>query len=188
MDKDSLLQQNKLYIERNRQLKAEIEQLKFKLEELQNAVNERNKVIDALMDNTDSFVDKKEPEVVSFPIIEEGSIGDKIEKSDIQAVDSSSKISFSSGIDSIKLDDIQEYALNAVSELVIESAKANNKVTAGNYDNKKDLLNLIIGKSENAKYEITDIIISDCSDEQKKKMIDDCKKEAIEYIGCVLEQ
>lgn len=190
MNKNSLSQLNKLYVERCRQLVVQNQELQLKNEALEKAINERNEIIDNLLKNLESknssFVDQEffseptnnpieEPQVVEEPQKEK--VPEIVfEKTDIEVPELP------------ELDSVGEYAAKAISKMVISSAKHSNIITSSSYDNKKDLLNLIIGKCENAKYEISDILHGQCTDAQKVQMIDACVNDAIEYFGCVIEQ
>lgn len=190
MNKNSLSQLNKLYVERCRQLTVQNQELKLKIDILEKAVTERNQIIDNLISkeekvSTESYeaVDAQEEtvaEVVEQPLAQQEI---QIDEPIMQSTKCSNEIP-----ELPMLDSIGEYAAKAISQMVISSAKHSNIITSSTYENKKDLLNLIIGKCENAKYEISDILQSQCSDSQKAQMIDACVKDAIEYFGCVLGQ
>lgn len=190
MNKNSLSQLNKLYVERCRQLTVQNQELKLKIDILEKAVTERNQIIDNLISkeekvSTDSYEavyaqEETVAEVVEQPLAQQEI---QIDEPIMQSTKCSNEIP-----ELPMLDSIGEYAAKAISQMVISSAKHSNIITSSTYENKKDLLNLIIGKCENAKYEISDILQSQCSDSQKAQMIDACVKDAIEYFGCVLGQ
>lgn len=191
MNKNSLSQLNKLYVERCRQLTVENQNLKLKVDALEKAIKERNQIIDDMLSNTVASQNNDEGVVAIF---ENDAFVEPKEESFVteQAAAPEPEISTPSVAaptpDFPQLDSISEYATKAISKMVISAAKHSNIITGSSYDNKKDLLNLIIGKCENSKYEISDILQSNNSDAQKALMIDTCVSETIEYFGCVVEQ
>lgn len=190
MNKNSLSQLNKLYVERCRQLTVQNQELQLKNEALEKAINERNEIIDNLLKNLESkklsFIDEEFFQETTINPVEEPQVVEEPQKENVPEI-----VFEKTDIDVPELpalDSIGEYAAKAISKMVISSAKHSNIITSSSYDNKKDLLNLIIGKCENAKYEISDILQGQCTDAQKAQMIDACVNDAIEYFGCVIEQ
>ncbi len=83
-------------------------------------------------------------------------------------------------------DSIAEYGSVAIGKIVQESIKYSGAVSASN--NKKELLNLIMGKGEIAKNEIYTIAQCDSSDEIKRELIDAQVNEALDYFKSVAGQ
>ncbi len=81
-----------------------------------------------------------------------------------------------------------EYGSNAIGEIVMQSVFFSNRLNELNRPNLKELLNLILGKTEVAKAEILNIVLSNADLENKFSMIDTVKAEAIEYFQSVLAQ
>ena len=178
MNKNELLRQLRLYSERCRQLTVQNEDYARKIATLQNAVAERNTVIEQLL--------AKKADSKPTPVLEETAQEENtVTGGDIPLTNTDNS---SAPAAPATLDAAGEYAADCISKIVIESASACNKIASSESANKKDLLNLIIGKTENAKFEITDILCSECTDEQKRAMIDGCAKDTFDYFTSVLAQ
>ena len=190
MNKNSLSQLNKLYVERCRQLTVQNQELQLKVDALQKAVTERNEIIEQLMAQAERVqpVQETAPVLLDDNPFTQQTVEEPIIEKEEAEPQKSEPATTASILELPSLDSISEYASKAISQMVISSAKHSNIITSSSYENKKDLLNLIIGKCETAKYEISDILQSNCSDAQKAQMIDACAKDAIEYFGCVIEQ
>lgn len=82
-----------------------------------------------------------------------------------------------------------EYGASVIGKTVIEAAKACNKLTAdGMADGAKELINLILGRTEVAKAEILNIVSSADSFDVKKQKMDAQLEGAADYFGSVLAQ
>lgn len=82
-----------------------------------------------------------------------------------------------------------EYGASVIGKTVIEAAKACNKLTAdGSADGAKELVNLILGRTEVAKAEILNIVSSVDSFEAKKRKIDAQFESATDYFVSVMAQ
>ena len=82
-----------------------------------------------------------------------------------------------------------EYGASAIGKIVIEAAKACNRLTAdGKADGAKELINLILGRTEVAKSEILSIVSSEYAFELKKEKIDAQFENAADYFCSVMAQ
>ena len=87
-----------------------------------------------------------------------------------------------------RLDSSTEYASEVIGKLVIESAAGSNLLTAGGNTGHRELVNLLLGKTEVAKAEIL-AIVTDVGDfEEKKARIDAVSDETIDYFRSILAQ
>lgn len=86
------------------------------------------------------------------------------------------------------VNEITEYGSVVIGKIVCETVKYSGKITASQSENKKELLNLIMGKGEVAKSEIFNITESEVSDETKRELIDAQLDEALDYFKSVVEQ
>ena len=68
------------------------------------------------------------------------------------------------------VNEITEYGSVVIGKIVCETVKYSGKITASQSENKKELLNLIMGKGEVAKSEIFNITESEVSDETKREL------------------
>ncbi|MBO7368827.1 MAG: hypothetical protein J6U25_00895 [Clostridia bacterium] len=81
-----------------------------------------------------------------------------------------------------------EYASEVIGKLVLESANGSNMLTAGGGTEHRELVNLLLGKTEVAKAEILSIVSETGDFEDKKVKIDAVKDEALDYFSSVLGQ
>ena len=64
-----------------------------------------------------------------------------------------------------------EYASEVIGKLVIESASGSNRLTSGGSTEHRELVNLLLGKTEVAKAEILSVVSENISFEEKKEKI-----------------
>lgn len=81
-----------------------------------------------------------------------------------------------------------EYGATVIGKLVVSAAEYSNKLTIGGDDSKKELLNLILGKTEIAKAEILSVIETSDSFEVKCTKMDQIVALCNEYFQSVLAQ
>lgn len=86
------------------------------------------------------------------------------------------------------LDECIEYGSQTIGKIVVSAARYSNLLTAGGETKYKELLNLILGRTEVAKSEILDITVCDAETSVKKHMIDDVYEQALEYFESVMAQ
>ncbi len=83
---------------------------------------------------------------------------------------------------------IMEFGAEIIGKIVIESAKYADLVAASTAANKKELLNLIMGKSEICKAEILNVVTSNAETDAKISLINAELSEATDYFKSVLAQ
>lgn len=81
-----------------------------------------------------------------------------------------------------------EYGAKVIGQIVVSAAKYSNKLTIGGDDSKKELVNLILGKTEIAKAEILSVTQTDENLEVKCAKIDAIANVTKEYFESVLAQ
>lgn len=81
-----------------------------------------------------------------------------------------------------------EYGATVIGKIVVAAAEHSNKLTVGGDDSNKELLNLILGKTEVAKAEILSVIESEDTFEAKCAKIDQIATATIEYFESVAAQ
>ncbi len=91
-------------------------------------------------------------------------------------------------ITNAKLKPDMEYGAIVIGKIVVSAAEYSNKLTVGGDDSKKELVNLILGKTEIAKAEILSVIESNDSFEIKCTKIDQIADVTKEYFESVLAQ
>lgn len=92
-------------------------------------------------------------------------------------------------INQAKFTEEEKYGASAIGKIVVKATAYCNKLTSSNdgYD-PKELVNLILGRTEVAKAEILRIVNSDLEAERKSELIDNCKKSAEDYFESVMAQ
>ncbi len=85
-------------------------------------------------------------------------------------------------------DNCIEYGSQIIGKIVVSAAQYSNSLTAGGETRYKELLNLILGKTEVAKAEILDITASEAEFDVKKHMIDSVYEQTVEYFESVMAQ
>ncbi len=81
-----------------------------------------------------------------------------------------------------------QYGATAIGDIVLQSVRFSNRLNELNKNNVKELVNLILGKTEVAKSEILNIVLSESALDNKLQMIDTVKSDTIEYFESILEQ
>ncbi len=88
----------------------------------------------------------------------------------------------------VELSDDFNFASDVIGDIVIKAAGYINKLTESSNENKKELINLILGRTEIAKAEILNAVSSEVTFTAKKDLINTQYNEAIEYFKSIMEQ
>ena len=81
-----------------------------------------------------------------------------------------------------------DYGAKVIGKIVVSAAEYSNKLSVGGTDKNKELLNLILGKTEIAKAEILAVIEGDDTLQVKSMKMDQIAVESIEYFESVAAQ
>ena len=81
-----------------------------------------------------------------------------------------------------------EYGAKVIGQIVVSAAEYSNKLTVGGDDSRKELVNLILGKTEMAKAEILSVIQTDDGFDVKCAKMDQIAAVSKEYFESVLAQ
>ena len=82
-----------------------------------------------------------------------------------------------------------EYGAAVIGKIVVEAAKYINRVTSrGEQEYTKELINLILGRTEVAKSEILGIVSSDAAADEKKRGADAQLEQAKDYFESIIAQ
>ncbi len=87
-----------------------------------------------------------------------------------------------------KSNDINEYAVKIIGKIVTESVKVNCVLASSGSANKKELINLVLGRTEVAKEEISSILATDLNGDLLKTSIDKECDETLDYFQSILGQ
>jgi len=172
----------------NAKLKAcceENAELKLKIEEL----SQTNKV--DVKEPTEIIEPQKIVECVKTELPKSQEITEPKTEKTSELNDSSKKKSLNilpTGEKVILPDSIMEFGAEIIGKIVIESAKYADLVTASASPDKKELLNLIMGKSEVCKAEILNIVTGSASNETKISLMNSQLSEAVDYFKSVVAQ
>ncbi len=175
------------------QEKAEKEELKSKIAELNAKVEQNSRKTDTPDDDeiceNDAEASKNEEEKIidNFldPTADEVTEEIAFKEFSVNEIPASPN---DNDLKEITLSDDLQYAADAISELVIESAKYSNELTAGGETRYKELVNLILGKTEVSKAEILSFAQDRTPFDIKKAQIDVTKKATLDYYKSVMAQ
>lgn len=119
---------------------------------------------------------------------------DIIDKFNVDAINNNSS-AHSESIEEIekkvmgkKLPEDIDYGSEIIGKIVVDSANLSTALTANGETKYKELVNLILGKTEVAKSEILSVVNESSDIETKKEKIDNIYKEANEYFESVMAQ
>lgn len=134
------------------------------IKDLKYQIEERDKIIEELKNEIDGFkvkLDATEPlKNLEAKVIKQASVTPEI-----------------------------DYGAEIIGKTVVEATKYCNKITADETDESaKELVNLILGRTEVAKSEILKIVSSEGEFESKKNIIDAQYESAVDYFASVLAQ
>ncbi len=170
MNKSLLIKQNnelfdkiKILKSRNAALSSQIANYKAEIEELNAKISELEKK------TTNNDITVEETPSVPLETLEE------VTESVAEAED-------------IELPDEFNFASDVIGNIVIKAAGFINQLTESSKENKKELINLILGRTEIAKAEILNVISSEVTFEAKKELLDTQYNEAVEYFKSIMEQ
>ncbi len=196
---NSLQHKLDIEIQENKELRNEIENLKIKLKDEREKNSKQTVVIKAKESVTaepEGFVinsaiaeeDIQTAKKETFPVITEPVV---IAETDVPVETKIETPAESKTVAEKKTENESEllrYGSVAIGTIVQESVKYTASINSSDYENKKELLSLIMGKGEMAKAEIFSIIEGDAADETKRDLIDNTVKETVDYFKSVAGQ
>lgn len=157
----------KKLIEQNLSLFENLQKTQAELSELKNLLNKNAEEIKTLKAKLDKANEQSVPEpAVTEPMR-------RLEEKVIAAA-------------TLKPD--MEYGATVIGKIVVSAAEYSNKLTFGGDDSKKELVNLILGKTEMAKAEILSVIQTEESFDVKCAKMDQIAVVTKEYFESVLAQ
>ncbi len=169
MNKSLLIKQNKQLFDKLHISELSNNRLKEELAALKKSIAHLEAEIESLKSNGDEFVEATDTSETV------GASEDVIETPEETK-------------DNIVLGEDIEYGSKIIGEIVVQAALASNKLKEIGHPNIKELVNLILGRTEVSKGEILNIISSNVSIDAKIKMINDVKTQVFEYFNSILEQ
>ena len=188
MRKRELIKQNESLTEKLLEADSVIESLENKLKDKDNEIRILNEKIEAL---ENSFIIEETPaevkpeevaEQVEEKTVKVEQIPEPVSAQDYHDFD------FVGEVSDNKSADINEYAVKVIGKIVTESVKVNCVLASSKNENKKELINLILGRTEVAKEEIYAILATDLNEDLLKTSIDKECAETLDYFQGVLGQ
>ena len=165
MNKNLLIKQNRQLFDRlqiselsNKRLNDELQNLKKIITRLETEI-ENLKNLDEVNLEENLSLDNENIDVVSARVDNEAVLGEDI-----------------------------EYGSKIIGEIVIQAALTSNKIKEISHPNIKELVNLILGRTEVAKGEVLNIVSSEFSFDEKLQMMNDVKAQSFEYFESILKQ
>lgn len=187
MKKKDLQAQLKHLVETLNMQQRELEALRLENEELSKKINEVSVIGEALPPVSEKA---DTPQIVGADDCQGFSV-----KTDILADEPDNIIDTVNLADTVPVteapvlsDTAMEYGSSVIGTSVRETMKYANIISSSVSDNKKELLNLIIGKGEILKSEIFNIADGDASVETKCRLMDEQLNETIDYFKSVVGQ
>lgn len=185
MRKNDLFEQNTFLFNRLQMVTAELEKYKKLYDE---NIKEINALRRALAEMETACAVAQNEEVVSqtdnTPAIEEISDFKACEECETVVTETPSLPT----LEDVTLEGASQYAAEVIGKLVLEGAKLSAKFAEKPNEYSKDLINLVLGKTEVCKSSILDICNSDSDDAVKRAQIDVVYTEALEYFGSLDKQ
>lgn len=177
MNKNLLIKQNNELFTRIQLLKKQNLALSAQIKQLNSEAIAHTKEIEELKSELASLKNSASNSVHT----EEASLSDEalVEEVKTEVIDE---------VEEIVLPEDFTYASDIIGNIVIKAAGFINELTANDNPNKKELINLILGRTEIAKAEILNVVSSEVSFDAKKELIDTQFNEALEYFKSIIEQ
>jgi|GEM_PF-1374069 len=177
MKKKDLINKMVELIEAMNSLQRQLNSVKTENKELRDRVT--------ALENAAKAPVKTQPEPAVIPETAKGFTVDENALDEPETVEEAPEIT----VNAVPLkDSVVEYAAVAIGKVVQESIKYANLISTSTSPNKKEVLNLIMGKAEVAKAEIFAITEGLLSDENKKELIDAQCAEALDYFKSAYAQ
>ena len=89
---------------------------------------------------------------------------------------------------SIDIDDATDYGAKMIGKIVVSASEHCNMLTVKAKPNCRELVNLVMGKTELAKSEILDSVSTELSFDDKRRIIDSVYESTLEYFDGVMAQ
>lgn len=172
MNKNLLIKQNNELFDKIRILKSKNASLFSQIANLEQEISNYKSKISALEIENSELKNRKEV-VISQEAIEH------TQEETIEVIEPN---------ETVELPDEFNYASDIIGDIVIKAAGYINKLTESTNDNKKELINLILGRTEIAKAEILNAVSSEVTFSAKQDLINTQYSEAIEYFKSIIEQ
>ncbi len=150
-----------------------------KAERLNKKLNQQILELQSRIDNLTAQLDSENLADIAHEDISQNLTEDVTEKANISKPDNKDEVVLSEDVN---------FASQIIGEIVVRASFCSNQLKELGKTNVKELLNLILGRTEVSKGEILNIISSDVSDDAKKEMILAVRDEVFEYFKSVLEQ
>ncbi len=169
---------------RKKLLLEQIESLTYSYRQCSLKLNELKKENEALL----ARIAELEDQISSESVVNEGFVVEAFEEETLNQELNEEKIEDRVSDAPVELDSAMEYGAEIIGKIIIESTKYCEKITSSQNENTKDLINLIMGKSEICKAEILNIATSSAEISDKCEMMNNQYTEAVDYFKSVVAQ
>ena len=175
MNKNLLIKQNNELFNRINLLKSNNNALNLKVAKLNSEIETYKQKI-SYLENELNLLKTQTVNVAEPPVVQD-SIPADLPKQEQESNDNNPQLS-------------EEFlfASDIIGNIVIKAASAIENLNNSQNENKKELINLILGKTEIAKAEILNIVSSEVTFEAKKDLIISQYNDSTEYFKSILEQ
>ena len=142
-----------------------------------------NKRLNDELQNLKKIITRLETEIENFKNLDEVNLEENL------SLDNENIDVVSAQVDNeVILGEDIEYGSKIIGEIVIQAALTSNKIKEISHPNIKELVNLILGRTEVAKGEVLNIVSSEFSFDEKLQMMNDVKAQSFEYFESILKQ
>lgn len=163
MRKKDLLNQNISLFDKIQRLQIELNRLKGELDTKNQRIAELEKQIDSIDDGAEA--------TSSFESDETPDKSDKNEQ-----------------VSAIEIDDATDYGARTIGKIVVSASEYCDSLTRSGKPQCRELVNLIMGKTELSKSEILDAVNTELSFDDKRKIIDSVYENTLEYFDSIMAQ
>lgn len=199
MRKKDMLDQNYVLSQKVKSLEFENEGLKHQIKKAEEEIEKLKSMIFTLsVSNAEKSDSVSEASVDPVPVSETASepaeIAADAEPSDNTAQfeeepqDEGDSLDFGEVSIPTAIDSDVDYGASVIGKIVVSAANYSNRLTAGGETKYRELVNLILGRTEVAKADILSAVTSDNGFDTKKAAIDLIYEQACEYFESVMAQ
>ncbi len=170
-----------LLIKQNNELFSKIQLLKKQNSTLLSQLEQQNAATAACLKQIEELKDELESIKSAIPL----NVAQNTEDDAVVAEEITPEVTENSESDEFVLPDKFNVASDVIGDIVIKAARYIDELTASDNPNKKELVNLILGRTEIAKAEILAIVSSDAEIEVQKQLLSVQYDEALSYFKSI---
>lgn len=185
MRKKELIKQNELLTEKLLEADRVIAELKDRLADSQNDIAVlSDRLLKAQQQNEEAKSDEIET-VQASHTLEDNQMAEII-NAPVEQNYNNFDIALNEGEESTS--DIKEYTVKAIGKIISETVKVNCVLAGESGEKRQELINLVLGRGEVAKEEISALMHSELTEEEIKPLVDKQLSDTLEYFKNILNQ